>query len=259
MKVSVLVTTYNSSVYLKRVLEGYLRQSVMPFEIIVADDGSSDNTAAVVSCVAKCAPFPIKHIWHEDLGFRAAKIRNEGVKAATGDYIVFTDGDCIPHPSFVEDHIYHAACGYFVQGKRMLVGQELSRQYCGASWLENVWYCLTGRMSGAHHLIRARSTVRLVGTGMRGIRSCNMGLLKKDVLAINGFDESFVGWGREDSDFAFRLTLYGLKRKDPIFSALVFHLWHQENSRSSLEANDELFQSRIASATYLCKDGIVKE
>lgn len=259
MKVSVLVTTYNSSVYLKRVLEGYLRQSVMPFEVIVADDGSSDNTEAVVSCFGQCAPFPVKHVWHEDLGFRAAKIRNEGIKAITGDYIVFTDGDCIPHPLFIEDHIYHAVCGYFVQGKRMLVGKELSERYSGACWIKNVWYCLTGRMSGSHHLLRVQSVVRDVCTGIRGIRSCNMGAFTCDVLAINGFDESFVGWGREDSDFALRLTLYGVKRKDPIFSALVFHLWHQENSRSSLEANDELLQDRVASGKYRCKYGIVKE
>lgn len=257
MKVSVLITTYNSSEYLGRVLEGYLRQSVLPFEVIVADDGSSDDTQEVVRHFAELASYSIHHVWHEDLGFRAAKIRNEGIKIATGDYIVFTDGDCIPHPSFVEDHIYHATIGYFTQGKRMLVGKELSRQYCGSSLLKNLWYCLTGKMTGCHHLLRLRMVIQY-RHGMRGVRSCNMGAFTKDIIAINGFDEAFVGWGREDSDFAFRLVQYGIKRKDPVFSALVFHLWHPENSRSSLESNDGLLQGAIASGRYWCQDGIVK-
>jgi len=104
-RTALIVTTYNAPDYLSRVLDGYLFQERFPDELIVADDGSGAETAEVVERFALRSPFPVRHVWHEDRGFRAAAIRNEAVKAATADYLIFTDGDCIPHPSFVSDHL----------------------------------------------------------------------------------------------------------------------------------------------------------
>lgn len=95
---AVIISTYNSPEYLQRVLYGYINQTVLPDELLVADDGSTDETKRVIDDAIKVAPFPIRHIWHEDAGFRLARIRNLAVKDATSDYIVISDGDCVPHP-----------------------------------------------------------------------------------------------------------------------------------------------------------------
>ena len=256
-RISVIVTTYNAPDYLGRVLDGYLQQTRLPDEVVVADDGSGAETVAVVDAFRAKAPFPVQHVWHEDQGFRAAKIRNEAIKASQGSYLIFTDGDCIPHRFFVEDHAALAAEGWFVQGKRMLVQQKSAEHFCpgsvGALWLA----CLRGELRGCHHLVRIAGAV-VRPTGLRGIKTCNFAVHRAAALAVNGFNEAFEGWGREDAEFAARLLGSGCRRKDPIFSALVFHLWHPENSRSALAENDRLLAEAIAGGVAWCREGIVK-
>ena len=257
-RAAVIVTTYNAPDYLARVLAGYLHQEQFPDELIVADDGSGPETAAVVEGFAQRAPFPVRHVWHEDRGFRAAAIRNEAVKASTADYLIFTDGDCIPHPRFVADHLRLAAPGWFVQGKRMLVGRGASPRFAVTGFAGLAALCLRGELGGCHHLLRIPGIAR-EQKGLRGIKTCNFALSRADILAVNGFNEEFVGWGREDAELAARLFAYGLRRKDPPFSALVFHLWHEENSRGSLAENDRMLAEAVRSAAWYCPNGIVKE
>lgn len=256
--ISVIITTYNSPAYLQRVLTAYLQQTVLPRELIVADDGSTTETAAVVEAFRLHAPFPVQHVWHEDLGFRAAKIRNEAIKVSTGNYLLFSDGDCLPHPAFVADHAALAKPGYFVQGKRMLVRKQAAETFAVTSSIGLLGGCLTGQLSGAHHLLRIPGFA-LETHGLRGIKTCNFALYRDAALAINGFNEAFVGWGREDSEFAARLIAYGLKRHDPPFSALVFHLWHPENSRDNLDENDRMLADAVASRAFRCSCGIIDE
>ncbi len=255
--VSVIITTYNSPNYLERVLEGHLAQTVPPGELLVADDGSGPDTARVVGAFALEVPFPVRHVWQEDLGFRAARIRNRAVAAATGDYLVFTDGDCIPHPRFIEDHRRLAKPGWFVQGKRMLVNRAASERFVphGTAGLLALWR--TGGLSGVHHLVRVPGFAP-EKKGLKGIKTCNLGVFRSDLLAINGFNEDFVGWGREDSEMAARLFALGLRRKDPPFSAVVFHLWHGENPRTSLPENDRRLAETVRSGVRRCKNGIEK-
>lgn len=255
--IAVIITTYNSPAYLKRVLKGYLSQTRYPDELVVADDGSTDETAQVVREFAATAPFRVQHVWHGDEGFRAAKIRNEAVKACTSDYLIFTDGDCLPHRSFIADHIAIARQGSFIQGKRMLVKENASATFEPSSPMQLAIQCIRGELSGCHHLLRIPG-LAVAKKGLRGIKTCNFSVHRDAVLAVNGFNEAFVGWGREDSEFAARLCALGLSRKDPLFSALVFHLWHPENSRNNLTENDRLLESVISSGTTRCEYGIVK-
>ena len=253
--ITVIITTYNSPTYLRRVLAGYFKQTLFPLELVVADDGSTADTAAVIEEFRRTASFPVRHVWHEDLGFRAAKIRNEAIKVSQGEYLVFSDGDCIPHPAFVADHGAMAKPGYFVQGKRMLVRKQAAETFAVTSGLNLLGRCLTGELSGVHHLLRLPGFVR-EGHGLRGIKTCNFALYRDAALTVNGFNEAFVGWGREDSEFAARLFASGLKRHDPPFSALVFHLWHPENSRDYLAENDRMLAEAIASRKFHCPCGI---
>lgn len=256
--IAVIVSTYNSPEYLRRVLDGYRAQSSYPNELIVADDGSTDETARVVANFAHTAPFAVRHVWHEDRGFRLAEIRNRAVAAASADYLVFTDGDCIPHPCFIEDHLLALETGCFVTGKRMLVGKALSTTFAWSGTASSIILCLGGKLSGCHHLIRLPWLV-LSKQGIKGLRGCNMAMFRSDLLAINGFNELITGWGREDSELVARLFAYGVRRRELPFSALVFHLWHPENSRSSLSENDRLLNETIVSGQFRCPCGIVKE
>ncbi len=255
--VSVIITTYNCPHYLERVLEGYLGQTTRPDELLVADDGSGRDTARVVGAFAQKASFPVRHVWQEDLGFRAARIRNRAVMASTADYLIFTDGDCIPHPRFIEDHRHLMEPGRFVQGKRMLVARAASGRFTPGGAAGLLALCLTGRLSGFHHLLRVPGFAR-ERKGLNGIKTCNLGVFRSDLLAINGFNEDFVGWGREDSEMAARLFALGLRRKDPPFSAIVYHLWHEENPRTSLPENDRRLAETVRSGIRRCKNGIEK-
>jgi glycosyltransferase involved in cell wall biosynthesis len=256
--IAVIISTYNAPEYLRRVLEGYCDQSSHPDELIVADDGSTDETARVVEQFAKKAPFVVRHVWHEDLGFRLAEIRNRAIAAATADYLLFTDGDCIPHSRFVEDHGRMMRQGSFVTGKRMLVGQGLSQTFSWQGGASALACCLKGEMSGGHHLIRLPWLV-LSRQGNKGLRGCNMAAFRADLLAVNGFNERITGWGREDSELVARLFAYGLTRREAPFAAMVLHLWHPDNSRTSLTENDRLLEQALASGQYRCPEGIVKE
>lgn len=255
--IAVIISTYNSPDYLRRVLEGYGAQRRLPDELIVADDGSTGETATVVEQFAAQVPFVVRHIWHEDQGFRLAGIRNRAIQAATAEYLVFTDGDCIPHPCFLEDHGRAQQAGCFMTGKRMLIGKELSQRFSWQGGAAALIQCLKGQMSGWHHLLRFPWLV-VKRHGVKGLRGCNMAAFRSDLMAVNGFNERITGWGREDSELVARLYAYGLSRRELPFAALVFHLWHPENSRSSLSDNDRLLQDALISGQYYCADGIVK-
>ncbi|CAH2030478.1 glycosyltransferase family 2 protein [Trichlorobacter ammonificans] len=255
---AVIISTYNSPDYLRRVLAAYALQTVYPDELLVADDGSTDETAQVIAEFTAQAPFPVRHVWHEDRGFRLAEIRNRAIAAASADYLVFSDGDCIPHPCFVQDHLRLARTGWFATGKRMLVGRELSPAFCWSGSLEAAKQCLHGSLSGGHHLLRLPWLVH-ERKGVMGLRGCNMAAYRSDMLAVNGYNEKIVGWGREDSELVARLFAYGLRRREAPFAAIVFHLWHPENSRTNLQENDRLLQEALASGSYRCACGIHKD
>jgi glycosyltransferase involved in cell wall biosynthesis len=257
LSVAVILSTYNSPHYLEKVLKGYLGQSRWPDELIVADDGSAEETAALVAEIAARSPFPIRHVWHEDLGFRLAKIRNEAVSAARSDYLIFSDGDCVPHRCFVADHVFLMERGCFVTGKRILIGPELSSDFRVGSVLQMLSSGMRGKLSGIHHLVRFPGLV-LSAKGIGGIKGCNFAVFRQDLFRVNGYDENFVGWGREDSDLAARLLKCGLRRKTPPFAAVLYHLWHPENSRDSLPENDELLRWTLRSADFFCQNGLGK-
>lgn len=259
MKISVIVTTYNRPDALKKVLDGLLAQTCLPHEIIVADDGSGPETRQVLGpCLNSKAPV-VRHEWQKDQGFRAARIRNKAILASRGDYLVFLDGDCIPERHFVADHQGLAEQGAFFQGKRVLVSQRASGMFHHndtESVFKRMGLAFSSKVSNRHHLVRVPFSPSWKKTGLSGIRSCNMGIFKKDVLAVNGFNHEFIGWGREDSEFAVRLYKYGLTRKENPFRAICYHLWHKENSRDRLSANDALLAHSRKGNDYFCPQGL---
>jgi len=262
VRISVIVTTYNNPDYLGRVLEGFNLQRRLPDEILVADDGSGPETAECIGDFSGRAAFPVRHVWHEDRGFRLASIRNKAIKEAVGDYVVIMDGDCIAGRHFVSDHERLAMRGFFVQGKRVLVGPAASEalgQESVNSFISTAGMLLSGEFSNTHHLIRLPWLPPLTKTVLRGIKGCNMAFWRDDLLAVNGYNEAFIGWGREDSEIAVRLYRYGLKRHEHPFMACCYHLWHPENRRDMLEENDRILEDTIKSGSFRCSLGIEKD
>ncbi|MBD8564274.1 glycosyltransferase family 2 protein [Oxalobacteraceae sp. CFBP 8763] len=262
---SVVITTYNRPDALAAVLAACFLQDDKNFEIIIADDGSTANTRDCVARLAAGAPVPVKHVWQPDDGFRAAMARNRGTLAATGDYIIFLDGDCVPQRDFIARHRALAQQGFLVSGSRILLSQALTERalrdgidVAGLSIAQRLRLRLAGDMNKF-----LQTVVRWPDFGRvrrkfswRRIKSCNLGVWKADLKAVNGFDESFTGWGHEDSDLVVRLFHAGVLRKDGAMATEVLHLWHTEAERDQASSNRRTVLERAANGTTQASVGL---
>ncbi len=258
MKVSVIITTYNRPEALQCVLEALFRQDRPAAEIIVADDGSTQETADCIAALAAHALCPIEHVWQPDQGFQAARARNRAVIAATGDYLIFLDGDCIPGCRFVSAHVQLARPARLVAGNRILLSQRLSRavEFAGEDiwqWSPGKW--LLARLRGDINRVLPLLSLSPAGAWRerwpgrwQGVKTCNLGVWKDDFVRVNGFDESYHGWGHEDADLAIRLNRAGVKRRDGRYAVPVLHLWHREHDRGREAENRGRLEQRIRSA-----------
>lgn len=263
--ISVVITTYNRPDALTAVVEACFAQNDKNFEIIIADDGSTANTKSCVEGLQARSPVPLTHVWQEDLGFRAAMARNRGTLAARGDYIVFLDGDCVPQRDFIAQHRKLARPGFFVSGSRVLLSPALTARVLeehidltAASVADKIGYRLRGHTNKVLQLLFrfpdiGRESRRFT---FRRIKSCNMGVWRSDLDTVNGFDESFLGWGHEDTDLVVRLFNAGVMRKYGSFSTEVLHLWHKEAQRDQESSNKRLVLERAANKTILATQGL---
>jgi len=259
MKCSLVITTYNWPEALELVLLSALRQTSLPDEIIIADDGSKSDTAELIQKYIQKSPIPIVHAWQEDRDFRAAKSRNLAISKSCGDFIILTDGDMILHKAFIADHKNFAKRGFFTQGTRVLLGKRLSERLLKSKNLDFTFFTtdIKNRKNAIHsHFLS--SVFSRVTKKTHGIKTCNMSFFRDDFTSVNGFNEDFTGWGREDSEFAIRLLNKGIKRQDLRFRAIAYHIWHNENSRKSLKRNDLILQRAIDENLTYCKNGIDK-
>lgn len=265
MKIAVIVTTYNRPDALAAVLAGYQAQQGAEFELLVADDGSTDETRRVVEEFKARARFRVTHVWHEDQGFRAAAIRNRALAATRADYIVFSDGDCVPGPRFVAQHRKLAERGWFVAGNRVLLSAKFTdrvlrghlpiQEWSLSNWLTawvkrdiNRWLPLMALPDGG---FRKSAPQR-----WEGVKTCNLAAWRDDLLRVNGLDETYSGWGLEDSDLVIRLLHAGVQHKSGRFAAPVFHLWHAENDRSRLAENQRLLDALMQSKRNVAALGV---
>ena len=257
MKLTLIITTYNWPEALLLVLKSIKKQSVLPDEIIVADDGSDERTKKLITQFNRDFNFGIIHSWQQDKGFRASKSRNKAIMKSSGDYIVLVDGDIILHPEFIKDHINSAERGYFVQGRRALISQKQTNKALIQDIFSFSFFTLglKNRKNAIHSRILS-SIFSDKKNYLRGIKTCNMAFYRKDCLKINGFNNDFEGWGREDSEFVIRLINSGISRKNLRFGAIQFHLWHNENSRALLHRNNKILHDALNSTSHWCDNGI---
>ena len=253
MNVSLLITTYNRPDALDLVLKTVANQSQVPSEVVVCDDGSSLETGMLVRQWKE--QLPIRHAWQPDCAFRAARSRNLGVSKSGAEYIVVIDGDCLLPPKFIENHVKLAKPGYLVAGGRHLLSESQTDAFLAeASLIEGAF---------THWKFRALSLGLLRDLRPSAwdiVRTCNVGLCRDDMEAVGGFDESYVGWGREDSDFVVRLMHRGVKVRSGRFAACVAHLHHLERSRDQLSENDARFHACLSDPTHIhSKSSILAE
>jgi len=259
LKVSLIITTYNWPEALELVLKSLKKQTRMPDEIIIADDGSAAPTRKIVEDFKKNENLPIKHLWHEDDGFRRTVILNKALAQAIGDYIIQLDGDCIMHPKFVEDHSNNASKNVYLFGSRVNIKQEalpiifqqkkVLFEY-GNSFLKNKTRNL--------HIPFFQKLYKPSTKLSKKLRGCNLSYWKKDIAAINGYNEDMTGWGREDSEMAVRLLNNGVKGKRLRYGGIIYHIWHLVKEKSRLNINESIQQEAIDKKLVWCKNGLDK-
>ncbi|ADV46644.1 glycosyltransferase family 2 protein [Nitratifractor salsuginis] len=258
MTCTLLISTYNRPDALQRVLQSALKQTHLPDEIVIADDGSGVETRKTIEAVRKTSPIPLLHAWQPDEDFRAAMARNRALAMSRGDYVVMIDGDMLLHPEFIHDHLLLAREGTFLQGGRILLSPEETKKMIET---DNPFPHLfspgiSNRLNALRLPILAKLIAQKGSQTLKGIRTCNFSLFRKDILRVNGFDNRFTGWGREDSEFAARLLHSGLRRRELKFAALAAHLYHPEVTRRSLAENDKRLQHTLNRRCTIAVDGV---
>ena len=257
MRCSLILTTYNWKEALALSLESAISQSTPASEIIIADDGSREDTAKMIKSIAKKTTIPIIHVWQKDAGFQLSKIRNEAIKKSTTDYIIVSDGDMILHPFFIEDHLSCAKENHYIQGSRVLMDNEYSQKILKENIFTKPSFFskyIRNRKNALYLPFLSKKICQKNSQELKRIRGCNFSLFKKDIYRVNGFNEDFKTWGREDSEFVQRLYNIDIKRKNLKFAAIQYHIHHESGHASS--ENDTLLEQTIVQKLTWCQNGI---
>ncbi|WP_028864319.1 glycosyltransferase [Psychromonas aquimarina] len=270
LKASIIIAFYNNVTSLKMILTALNNQYENNFEVVIADDGSAEENVTQVEALSRDYNFDIHHVWHEDKGFRKNKILNKAIMAASNEYLIFIDGDCIPQDQFVVDHLTHAEKNVCLNGRRA----DLSPKVSDIIRQENTPH--PNNLFKSHMLAiladYALSRGKNIEKGLRitwlplskflnrkdkGLVGCNFSAHKEDILKINGFDERYEAPGiGEDSDIEFRLRQADIQINNIFFMANQIHLYHKELPRS--EFNVSLFRQVQEQQQYFTPYGITK-
>jgi glycosyltransferase involved in cell wall biosynthesis len=254
---SLLVSTSDNPVALNLVFAALQLQTRAPAEILVADDGSDDQTTAILATWAERFPFRLERLWQPHEGFRKTVILNRAVRAATGDYLIFLDGDCLPHRRFIADHLRHAERGAFVQGRRAGIRSRYVR-YISARHFHPIVLFLQRRLYGLKRgLRRPWAGVRINDRSF--IQGCNFAVWRDDFVRVNGYDETFVGWGHEDTELAERLCNAGLTCKTIIGQAIVYHLDHARVPHYRTVTNERILERTKREHRTRCEHGLAPQ
>lgn len=262
MKLSVIITTYNSEEWLAKVLEGYCNQSEMEFEIVIADDGSSEKTKEVIDSFTSHFKYPIVHVWQEDKGFQKCKILNKAILKATSDYLLFTDGDCIPRQDFVLHHLKYKEEGYFLSGgyfklplsiSKLITFENIRKQDCfSVLWLTKNGLKFSFKLSKLTKINFFANFMNWITPTKKTFNGHNTSCFKKDLLAVNGFNED-MKYGGLDRELGERLFNLDILSKQIRYSAICIHLDHERGY-----FNQEEWNKNLEIRNYNIKNNIIK-
>ncbi len=269
-KATVIISFYNNIKALRLILSALNQQSITDFEVVIADDGSKAEITKELLAFLEKYNYPIKHVWHEDKGFRKNRILNKAILAAESEYIIFVDGDCIPHKNFVEDHLFFSQQNRIVAGRRVLMSErqsaKVNEKYIEKGKLFSFKFILAlffdSVIKKSRHVesalyIPITSINKRFGSFNRGVKGCNFSVHKQGLLEINGFDMQYelpcVG---EDTDIEYRLKLLGYEVFLPKFRLVQYHLFHKPLSRVRIMENNIIFSETIKNKLIIAKQGI---
>ncbi|HBK82935.1 MAG TPA: glycosyl transferase family 2 [Flavobacterium sp.] len=253
MQLSIIITTYNSEEWLSKVLMGYCKQTDNDFEIIIADDGSDYKTAEIITTYQSEFKYPIIHVWQEDNGFQKSKILNKAILKTNSDYLLFTDGDCIPREDFVSQHLKYKELGYFLSGgyfklsssmsKKITLENIINKDCFSILWLVRNGVSVSFKLSKLLKFNFFSVFMNWITPTKKTFNGHNTSCFKKDLLAINGFNEAMY-YGGLDREVGERLFNYGVLSKQIRYSAVCLHLDHKR-SYASKETWKKNFAIRV--------------
>jgi glycosyltransferase involved in cell wall biosynthesis len=251
MKLTVIITTYNSEKWLEKVLEGYCSQTEKDFEIVVADDGSNELTKNVIDLFSDRLNYPIQHVWQEDTGFQKCKILNKAIIKSQSDYLLFTDGDCIPRADFVAQHLKYKEQGFFLSGgyfklsmflSHLISIENIQNQDCfSIKWLIKNGLSINFKLSKLTKLSFFSSFMNWITPTKKTFNGHNASCYKSDLMAVNGFNE-YMQYGGLDREFGERLQNFGVASKQIRYAAVCLHLDHKRaySSKENWKKNKEI-------------------
>ena len=262
---SVIISFYENTQFLEKVLAGYSLQDTRDFEILIADDGSGEAARKKVAELIGRSGLSVHHVWHQDTGWRKNKILSQAVLEAGSQYLIFTDGDCIPHHAFVREHLESREPGAILAGRRVYLGQGMSHfltaERIRRKYLKRYGLTLlladrifgTGRHIENGLYFRNRMIRNRINKKDKGVLGSNFSLHKQDFLAVNGFDERYqspaVG---EDTDLEIRLRNDGIRVKSVKHLAIQYHLFHKtlERDPQNQKLLDEVIREKSTYTPY---------
>jgi glycosyltransferase involved in cell wall biosynthesis len=259
LQLTLAITTYERPDALAAVLASVAAQRQLPHELLIADDGSGDDTRRLIERFIVAAPCPVRHVWQAHQGFRLTRLRNLAIAACSSDYLVFVDGDMLLHRDFVADHGAIARPGHFTQGVRIMADANLTRRLIAQPHSHPGMLTrglgVLRRVYALHSPLLARGC-RRIGNGLISIKGCNQGFWRDDLLRVNGFDEAIQGWGPEDKELCLRLTNSGVQRQSLLFGGIAWHLHHAPAARERHAANIDILQATARSRRTRCELGL---
>ncbi|MCL3853353.1 glycosyltransferase family 2 protein [Parabacteroides sp. GYB001] len=261
LSVSLIITTYNWKEALRLTLLSVFTQTVLPQEVLIADDGSGPDTKELIDSLRKESPVPLVHVWHEDEGFRLTTIRNKAIARAKGDYIVQVDGDTILNEYFIEDHIELAEEDCFVCGSRVKIFQKGTKRIMeGGTYDFRFFRQSTHSMLNSIRLgfLRRFLARNYAKDRLERLRGCNMAFWKKDLIQVNGYNEDLTSWGHEDTELSYRLFFAGKEKKILKMGGVLFHLHHDGNSRHGEDMHLLVIEDVKKNNSSWCENGLNK-
>jgi glycosyltransferase involved in cell wall biosynthesis len=262
MKASIIMSTYNSEVWLEKVLWGLSVQTETDFEIIIADDGSRDDTKLLIEKLRKEIKIPIVHVWHEDNGFQKSQILNKAIVVSRSDYLIFTDGDCIPRQDFVATHLHYREKGYFLSGGYFMLPMAISEaitrnDIVSQNCFDVKWLVAQGlkkkfkntKLSASGFLAKFLNFVTPTKATWNGHNASGW---KEDLVYINGFNQE-MQYGGQDRELGERLFNKRLKSRQIRYSAIVIHLDHARGY-----VNEATWEKNFAIRENTKKNKVVK-
>lgn len=254
---SLIISTYNWPEALELVLLSAKRQSVLPDEVIVADDGSGYETRHLIEAFKKDFPVPLHHVWHEDNGFQKSIILNKAIAGAKGEYIVAVDGDMIMERHFVEDHLALCEPNVFVYGKRVKLKESiLTRLFRKKKIRFNFFSAGVSKRGRTLRIPYLADKYKANDFRYGAVRGCNISFWRADFIKVNGYNEEMTGWGKEDTELTHRFFNNGMLGKNVKYRAIAYHIYHKDTSRERDVINTAIQQQTIDENIKVAPKGI---